>query len=143
MYRSCPLNAGMAPHSIFQWHSPPIPEQRVEEHTEQRVNDLVNQYILTDIQRVSNAPSTMAANNPISKRVLQVGTRTHQHTTWRSKPGVLPQTVCPIILPTPTPFHVPRIIKEVSTLAKACKVIQRRAEKHKTASQTNMQWRST
>jgi hypothetical protein len=121
----------------------PPPEQRVDEHTEQRVNDLVNQITISDIQRVSNAPPTMVANNPTSKRILQAGARTHQCTTRRNTPGVLPQIVRPVTVPPLTPLHVPHIIAEVSTLAKAHKAIQRRAEKHNKGSQINTQRRST
>ena len=62
-------------------------------------------------------------------------------TNAQNTPGVLPQIVRPVTVPLPTPFHVPHIIEEVSTLAKAHKVIQRRAEKHK--SQIYTQWQST
>ena len=78
--------------SFFNGTPPPNPEQRVDEHTEQRVNDLGNQITIPDIQRVSNAPPTMVANNPTSKQILQAGTsRTHQCTTRRNTPIVLPQ----------------------------------------------------
>jgi hypothetical protein len=85
----------------------------------------------------------MVANTPTSKRIVQAGTRTHQCATQRNTPGVLPQIVRPITIPPPTTFYVPHIIEEVSTLAKAHKVIQKRAEKCKKGSQINTQQRST
>ena len=64
-------------------------------------------------------------------------------TNAQNTPGVLPQIVRPVTIPHPTPFHVPHIIEEVSTLAKAHKVIHRRAEKHKKGSQINTQLQTT
>ena len=53
--------------AFFNGTPPPNPEQRVDEHTKQRVNDCGNQIPIPDIQRVSNAPPTMVANNLTSK----------------------------------------------------------------------------
>jgi hypothetical protein len=46
---------------------PPIPEQRVEEPVGQMVSDIVDQILILDIQKVSDAPPTMIPNNPTLK----------------------------------------------------------------------------
>ena len=117
--------------AFFNGTPPPNPEQRLNDHG--------NQIAIPDIQRVSDAPPTMMANNPTSTRILQTGTRTHQCTTWRNTHGVLPQIVRPVTAPPHTPFHVPHIIEEVSMSAKVQQVIQRRAPKHNKGSQINTQ----
>ena len=127
----CWHNNSTQHNTFFNGTPPSNPEQRVDEHTEQRVNDHSNQITIPDVQRVSNAPPTMTANNPTSKIVLQAGKRTHQCTTRRNPLSKLPLILHPGTAPSPTPFHVPHIIEEVSTSTKVHKVIQRRAEKHK------------
>jgi hypothetical protein len=110
---------------------PPAPEQRVNERSEQRVTkaSIPAMTPLPEIQRVSDAPHTMVANNPTSKRIMQNKTRTHQRATRRNTPGVLPKIVRPLDLSTNVPFRMPHIIEEIPKSAKAHTVEQRRVRK--------------
>jgi hypothetical protein len=73
---------------------PPAPEQRVGDEGQRVLANISHKERLA-IQRVSNTPPTMLANNPKSKRVLQAKARTHQRTTWRNMPGMLPKITRP------------------------------------------------
>ena len=95
---------------------------------------------LPEIQRVSDAPHTMVANNPMSKRIMQNKTRTHQHATRRNTPGTLPHIVRPLDLSTEVPFQIPHNIGEIPKSAKAHTVAQQRV---RTAATKNMPQRST
>ncbi len=75
---------------------------------------------------MSDAPPTMLANNPTSKRIMQRTTRTHQPVTRRNTPGALPHIVRPVDLSPEGPFQIPHIIKELPNSDKAHKVAQRR-----------------
>ena len=110
---------------------PPAPEQRVNEQPEQRVTEASTPAMtpLPEIQRVSDAPHTMVANNPTSKRIMQKKTRTHQRATRRNTPGALPKIVRPLDLSKNVPFRMPHIIEEIPTSAKAHTVEQRRVRK--------------
>ena len=79
---------------------------------------------LPEIQRVSDAPHTMVANNPTSKRIMQNKTRTHQCATKRNMPGTLPHIVRPLDLSTEVPFQIPHITGEIPKSAKAHTVAQ-------------------
>jgi hypothetical protein len=105
---------------------PPAPEQRENERLEQRVTaaSIPAMTPLPEIQRVSNAPHTMVANNPISKRIMQNKTRTHQRAARRNTPGALPHIIRPLDLSTEVPFQIPHIIGEIPTSAKAHTVEQ-------------------
>ncbi len=77
--------------------APPMQEQRVNERSEQRVTKVnIPATTIPEIQRLSNAPPTMVANNPTSKQVMQTETRTHERTTRRNTPGELPNIIRPI-----------------------------------------------
>ena len=110
---------------------PPAPEQRVNKRLEQRVTEasIPAMTPLPDIQRVRNAPHTMAANNPTSKRIMQNKPRTHQRATRRNTPGALPQIVRPLEPSTDVTFRMPHIIEEIPKSAKAHTVEQRRVRK--------------
>ena len=110
---------------------PPAPEQRVNERSEQRVTEasIPAMTPLPAIQRVSDAPHTMVANNPTSKRTMQNKTRTHQRATRRNTPGALPKIVRPLDLSTNVPFQMPHIIEEIPKSAKAHTVEQQRVRK--------------
>ena len=105
---------------------PPAPEQRVNDRLEQRVtkDSIPAMSPLPEIQRVSNAPPTMVANYPTSKRIMQKKTRTHQRVTRRNTPGALPHIVRPLNLSPEGPFQIPHIIKELPKSAKAHNVAQ-------------------
>ena len=105
---------------------PPAPEQRVNEWLEQRVTkaSIPAMTPLLEIQRVSNAPPTMVANNPTSKRIMQNKTRTHQRATRQNTPGALPHIVRPLNPSTEVPFQIPHIIGEIPKSAKAHTVEQ-------------------
>jgi len=105
---------------------PPAPEQRVNEWLEQRVTEasIPPMTPLPEIQRVSDAPHTMVANNPTSKRIMQNKTRTHQCATRRNMPGTLLHIVRPLDLSTEVPFQIPHIIGEKPKSAKAHTVAQ-------------------
>ena len=79
---------------------------------------------LPEIQRVSDAPHTMVANNPTSKRIMQNKTRTHQCATRRNMPGTLPHIVRPLDLSTEVPFQILHITGEIPKSAKAHTVAQ-------------------
>jgi len=121
---------------------PPAPEQRVNERLEQRVTEasIPAMTPLPEIQRVSDAPPTMVANNPTSKRIMRNKTRTHQRATRRNMPGALPHIVRPLDLSTEVPFQIPHIIGEKPKSAKAHTVAQRRV---RTAATKSMPRRST
>jgi len=109
----------------------PAPEQRVNEGLEQRVIEasIPAMTPLPKIQRVSNAPHTMIANNPTSKRIIQNKTHTHQRATRQNTPGALPHIVRPLNPSTEVPFQIPHIIGEIPKSAKAHTVEQRRVRK--------------
>ena len=110
---------------------PPMLEQRVNvRRLEQRVTNGNNPATtipemqrvsdtIMEIQRVTDAPPTMIANNPMSNRVFQTKARTHQRTTQRNTPGMLPH-----------------IINDLPPSTKAHKVAQRRVQRTKTATNT-------
>ena len=132
--------------AYFTGAPPPSPEQRVNERLEQRVTEasIPAMTPLPEIQRVSNAPHTMIANNPTSKRILQNKTRTHQRATRRNTPGELPQIVRPLDLSTNAPFRIPHIIEEVLTKsAKEHAVEQRRVKKAAVSKPTRRSTRLT
>jgi hypothetical protein len=110
---------------------PPTPEQRVNERLEQRETEasIPAMTPLPDIQRVSDAPHTMVANKPTSKRIMQNKPRTHQRATRRNTPGALPQIVRPLKPSTDVMFRMPHIIEEIPKSAKAHTVEQRRVRK--------------
>ncbi len=105
---------------------PPAPEQRVTDLLEQRVtkNSILAMTPLPEIQKVSDAPPTMLANNPTTKRIMQQKTRTHHRATKRNTPGALPHIVRPVDLSLKGPFQIPHIIEELPTSDKAHKVAQ-------------------
>ena len=107
---------------------PPAPEQRVNDRLEQRVTkaSIPTMTPLPEIQRVSDAPPTMVANNPTSKRIMQKKTRTHQQATRRNTPGALPHIVRPLDMSPEVPFQIPHIIRELPKSAKTHKVAQQR-----------------
>ena len=114
--------------------APPMQEQRVHERLEQRVTKVnIPATTIPEIQRLSNAPPTMVANNPTSKQVMQTERRTHQHTTRRNTPGELQNIIRPILISPKIPFHIPRIINEQPPSAKTHKVAQGQDQKTKTA----------
>jgi len=121
---------------------PPAPEQGVNERLEQRVTEASSLEMtpLPEIQRVSDAPHTMVANSPTSKRIMQNKTHTHQRATRRNTPGALPHIVRPLNPSTEVPFQIPRIIGEIPKSAKAHTVEQRRVRK---AAMKSMPRRST
>ena len=107
---------------------PPAPEQRVNEWLEQRVPKASSPAMATqpEIQRVSDAPHTMVANNLTSKRIMHNKTRTHQRATRRNTPGTLPHIVRPLNPSTAElPFQIPHTIGEIPTSAKTHTVEQR------------------
>ena len=81
----------------------------LHERLEQRVTtaNIPTMTPLPEIQRVSNAPPTMVANNPTSKRIMQNKTRTHKRATRRNMPGTLPHIGRPLYLSTEVPFQIP------------------------------------
>jgi len=107
---------------------PPAPEQRVNEWLEQRVTkaSIPAMTPLPEIQRVSDAPPTMVANNPMSKRIMRNKTRTHQCATRRNTPGVLSHIIRQLDLSPKVPFQILHIIGEIPKSAKAHTVAQRR-----------------
>jgi len=127
---------------------PPMLEQRVNvRRLEQRVTNGNNPATtipemqrvsdtIMEIQRVTDAPPTMIANNPMSNRVFQTKARTHQRTTQRNTPGMLPHIIRPIVLSPDIPFQVPHIINDLPPSTKAHKVAQRRVQRTKTATNT-------
>jgi hypothetical protein len=124
---------------------PPAPEQRVNEWLEQRVTkaSIPAMTPLPEIQRVSDAPHTMIANNPTSKRIIQNKTHTHQRATRRNTPGALPHIVRPLNPSTEVPFPIPHIIGEIPKSAKAHTVEQRRVRKAATKSTSRRSTRLT
>jgi hypothetical protein len=127
---------------------PPMLEQRVNvRRLEQRVTNGNNPATtipemqrvsdtIMEIPRVTDAPPTKIANNPMSKRVLQTKARTHQHTTRCNTPGMLPHIIRPIVLLPDISFQVPHIINDLPPSTKAHKVAQRRVQRTKTATNT-------
>jgi hypothetical protein len=107
--------------AYFTGTPPPLPEQRVNERLEQRVTEasIPAMTPLPEIQRVSDAPHTMVANNPTSKRIMQNKPRTHQRSTRRNTPGALPQIIRPFALSTDVPFRMPHIIEETPYVSKS------------------------
>ncbi len=105
---------------------PPALKQRVNDRSEQRVtkDSIPTMTPPPQIKRVSDAPPTMIANNPTSKRIIQKKKRTHQHVTRRNTPGVLPHIVRPLDLLPDGPFQIPHIIEEFLKSAKTHKVAQ-------------------
>jgi hypothetical protein len=73
---------------------PPQQEQRVE----QSVMDEVQQINPPLIQRVIDTPRMPNANNPTSKRVMQMKVRTHKKKTRGNIPGVSPLIIHPNII---------------------------------------------
>jgi hypothetical protein len=128
--------------------TPPLaPEQRAEDE-EQRVLANIGQGICPAIQRVSNVPPTMLANNPTSKQVLQSKEHTHQCRTWRNTPGALPKITCPKIAPplqanTQTPLITPLVTKNTPHAATTLTVSQLQARKTKTVATDMAPRRST
>jgi hypothetical protein len=102
---------------------PPAPEQRVNDRLEQRVTEdsILAMTPLPEIQRVSDAPPAMVANNPTSKRIMQKKTHTHQCATRGNTPGALPHIVRPLDLSPEGPFQIPHIIEELPKSAKNTK----------------------
>jgi hypothetical protein len=120
---------------ISQAPPPPAPEQRVGDER-QRVLANIGQEEHPVIQRVSNAPPTMLANNPTSKRVLQAKARTHQRTTWRNTPGTLPKITRLEIVPllqanTQTQSTAPHVINNMPLEATMLTVPHLQAQKIK------------
>jgi len=124
---------------------PPSPEQRVNERLEQRVTEasILAMTPLPEIQRVSDALPTMVANNPMSKRIMQNKSRTHQCATRRNTPGALPHIVRPLDLSTKVPFQIPHIIGEIPKSSKAHTVAQRRVRTAATKSTSRNSTRLT
>jgi hypothetical protein len=73
---------------------PPQREQRVK----QRVMNDVQHITPPLLQRVSDTPRMMTANNPTSKLVMQTKMRTHKRTMRRNIPGALPIIIRPNII---------------------------------------------
>ncbi len=117
-------------------NSPLVPEQRVGDEG-QRVRTNIGRQEHQAIQRVSNAPPTMLANNPTSKRVLQTKVCTHQGMNWRNTPGALPKTTHPKIAPplqanTQTQSAAPHVINDMPLEATTLTVPHLQALKTKT-----------
>ncbi len=124
--------------AYFTGAPPPASEQRVNERLEQRVAEasIPAMTPLPEIQRVSDAPHTMVANNPTSKRIMQNKPRTHQRSTRRNTPGALPQIIRPPALSTDVPFRLPHIIGK-STHGGTTKGQKSRNEQAKTLNKTH------
>jgi hypothetical protein len=105
------------PEAYISGNPPPALEQRVGDEG-QRVLADTGQEQCPEIQRVSNAPPTMLANNPTSKWLLQAKSCTHQRTTWRNTPGTISKITRPEIAPptranTQTQSKAPRVISDM------------------------------
>jgi hypothetical protein len=128
--------------------NPPLaPEQRVGTEG-QRVLAKIGREECPAIQRVRNAPPTMLANNPTSKRVLQVKGCTHQCTTRCNMQGMLPKITHPEIAPplqanTQTQSAAPYVINNSPPKAITLTVPQLQAWKTKTVATGMMPTRST
>jgi hypothetical protein len=114
-----------------------VPEQRVEDEGWRMLAN-IGQEEHPAIQKVSNAPPTMLANNPTSKRVLQAKLCTHQCMTRCNTPGTLPKIKRPKIAPptqanTQTQSKAPHVITDTPLEATTPTVPHLPAQKTKTA----------
>ncbi len=105
----------------------------------QRVLADIGQEERPAIQRVSNAPPTMLANNPTSKQVLQAKACTHQCTTWHNMPGTLPKITChkialPLQANTQTKSTAPHMINDTPPKATMLMVPNLQAQKNQDGS---------
>jgi hypothetical protein len=128
--RNMTVSKSLAHHLDGYITGTPIPpqeqmaEKRVEAVEQQRVMDIIPITTHPGIQRVSDTPVMLTANNPTPTRILRTKMRTHQCHTHRNTPGVLPKItrshlIPPILAPAPL---VPT--------AKQIRVIKKRAQQN-------------